>query len=96
MKTLEKNMIYKLIISPEAFREIELAECFFKTKGKERSFLNDLNKQFLFLERAPLSRQIRYKNVRIHLLEIYNYSIHYIIYGKEIMVLHVLSQYQDY
>ena len=70
-------MIYKLVISPEAFREIELAECFFKTKNLERSFINDLNKQFLFLEQVTLSRLIRYKNVRIHLLEIYNYSIHY-------------------
>ena len=89
-------MIYKLIISPEAFREIELAECFFKIKGVERSFLKDLNKQFLFLEKAPLSRQIRYKHIRIHLLEIYNYSIHYKVTDTEVMVLHILNQSQDF
>jgi hypothetical protein len=89
-------MDYKLIISPNAFREIELAECFFKINGIERSFLNDLNKQFLFLENAPLSRQIRYRNIRIHLLEKYNYSIHYVVNEKEVMVLHIFNQAQDY
>ena len=89
-------MIYKLVISSEAFREIELAECFFKTKNLERSFLKDLNKQFLFLEQVLLSRQIRYKNVRIHLLEIYNYSIHYKVYEGKVMVLHILNQSQNF
>lgn len=88
-------MDYKLVISPDAYREIELAECFFKIKGMERSFLNDLNTQFLFLERMPLSRQVRYKNIRIHLLEIYNYSIHYVVHNNEAYVLHVLNQNQD-
>ncbi|WP_179021917.1 type II toxin-antitoxin system RelE/ParE family toxin [Winogradskyella forsetii] len=89
-------MIYKLIISPEAFREIELTECFFKIKGVEKSFLNDLNNQFLFLEKAPLSHQIRYKNIRIHRLEIYNYAIHYKVTEGEVMVLHIFNQSQDY
>ena len=89
-------MDYKLVISPDAYREIELAECFFKIKGMERSFLNDLNTQFLFLERMPLSRQVRYKNIRIHLLEIYNYSIHYVVHNNEVFVLHVLNQNQDF
>lgn len=89
-------MDYKLVISPDAYREIELAECFFKIKGMERSFLNDLNTQFLFLERMPLSRQVRYKNIRIHLLEIYNYSIHYVVHNNVVFVLHVLNQNQDF
>tara|TARA_R110002050_G_scaffold157357_2_gene285962 strand:- start:22847 stop:23116 length:270 start_codon:yes stop_codon:yes gene_type:complete len=89
-------MIYKILISSEAFREIELAECFFKSKGIEQEFLKDLNTQFLFLEKMPLSRQIRYKGIRIHLLEIYNYSIHYIVNKNDVMVLHVLNQSQDF
>ena len=89
-------MIYKLVISPEAYRDIELAECFYKTKSLNSSFLNDLNTQFVFLENAPLSRQIRYRSIRIHLLDIYKYSIHYIVNNDVVMILRVLNQAQAY
>ena len=89
-------MNYKLVISPEAFRDIELAECFYKTKDLDKSFLKDLNAQFNFLENAPLSRQIRYRNIRIHLLEIYKYSVHYIVDNDVVMVLRVLNQAQEF
>lgn len=94
--SLEKNMAYKLVISPEAYREIELAECFYKVLGVDRLFLQDFNNQFLYLERMPLSRQIRYNTIRIHLLDNYNYSIHYVVENKNVFVLHILNQSQDF
>lgn len=89
-------MVYKLVISPEAFRKIDLAECYFKTKQIEKSFLKDLREQLVFLETHPLVRQVRYKNVRIHLFEKFNYSIHYVVYETEVRILHLLNQRQDF
>ncbi len=89
-------MVYKIVFSPEAFREIDLAECYFKSKLLDKSFLKDLNKQLIYLEKFPQSRQIKYKNVRIHLLEKFNYSIHYTVEDKGVYILHVLNQKQDF
>lgn len=89
-------MGYELVLSPEAFREIEIAECYYKIIDADRLFLQDLNNQFLFLEHMPLSQQIRYNNVRIHLLKKYNYSIHYVVDNKIVFVLNILNQYQDF
>jgi mRNA-degrading endonuclease RelE of RelBE toxin-antitoxin system len=89
-------MTYKILFSPEVFKEIELAECYFRVKRLDRSFLTDLNKQFIFLESFPHSRQIRYKNVRIHLLEKFNYSLHYTIENHNVYILHLLNQKQDF
>ena len=89
-------MIYNILISPEAFREIELAECYFKANLIEKSFLKDLNKQLNFLEKFPLSRQTRYKNVRIHLLNKFNYSLHYTVQENNVYILRFLSQNQNF
>lgn len=85
-------MAYKIIITSEAFREIELAECYFKTKQIEKSFLKDLGKQIIFLEKSPLARQIRYRNIRIHLFEKFNYAFHYVVINDEVRILRLLSQ----
>lgn len=89
-------MIFKIVFSPEAYREIELAECYFKANLIEKSFLKDLNKQFIFLEKFPLSRQIRYKNVRIHLLNNFNYSLHYTVQDNIVYILRFLNQSQNF
>jgi hypothetical protein len=89
-------MVYKLVLSPESYREIELVECYFRANHIEKSFLTELNNQFIFLEKFPLSRQIRYKNVRIHLLTKFNYSLHYTVNGNQVYVLHFLNQNQDF
>lgn len=89
-------MVYRLIISPEAFRDIDLAECYFKSKQIEKAFLKDLGEQITFLEKSPLSRQIRYKNIRIHLFEKFNYAFHYIVVDNEVRILRLLNQNQDF
>ncbi|AUS05515.1 hypothetical protein C1A40_08565 [Tamlana carrageenivorans] len=89
-------MVYKLIISPEAFREIDLAVCYFKTKNIEDSFLKELSEQITFLEKHPLTRQVRYKNIRIHLFEKFNYSFHYVVVHDEVRILSFLNQKQDF
>ena len=89
-------MVYKIVVSPEAFRELELAECYFKTKNLEKDFLEDFNTQILFLENMPFARQIRYKQVRIHLFKKYMYSIHYLVVDLEVRILHILNQKQGF
>ncbi len=89
-------MAYKILFSPEVYKEIEFAECYFKVKRLDRSFLKDLNKQFIFLENFPHSRQIRYQNVGIHLLGKFNYSLHYTVEGQNVYVLRLLNQKQDF
>ena len=89
-------MTYNIVISPEAIREIELAECYFKANYIEKLFLKDLNKQFIFLEKFPLSRQTRYENVRIHLLSKFNYSLHYTVQESNVYILRFLNQSQDF
>ncbi|MCX2679916.1 hypothetical protein OOZ15_08210 [Galbibacter sp. EGI 63066] len=89
-------MAYKIIISPEAYRELDLAECYFKFKGLSKEFLEDFNIQLSYLEQMPLSRQKRYKNIRIHLFDKFSYSIHYVVMGYEVRVLHILSQKQGF
>ncbi len=89
-------MIYKIIFSPEAFRELEIAECYFKVINLRGFFLTDFSKQLFFLERMPLARQIRYKQVRIHQFEKVSYSIHYVVVGLQVQILHILNQKQDF
>jgi len=89
-------MVYKLIITPEAFREIDLAICYFKTKNIEKACLKELSEQITFLEEHPLTRQIRYKNIRIHLFKKFNYSFHYVVIDNEVRILHFLNQKQNF
>lgn len=89
-------MIYKIVLSPEAIREIEIAECFFRANRIEHSFLNDLNQSLIYLEKYPLSRQIRYKTVRVHLLDKFNYSLHFTIFNDTVYILHFLNQKQNF
>ena len=89
-------MVYKLIITPEAFREIDLAICYFKTKNIEKACLKELSEQITFLEKHPLTSQIRYKNIRIHLFKKFSYSFHYVVIDNEVRILQFLNQKQNF
>ncbi len=89
-------MAFKIIISPEASREIDIATCYFKAKGLLEPFLKDFSDQITFLETMPLSRQFRYKQVRIHQFDKFNYAIHYVVLDMEVRILRILNQKQDF
>ncbi len=82
--------------SDEAKQELHRALCYFKLILKDELFLDDLVNQIRLILSMPEAFQIRYRNVRIVQLENYNYSIHYSIYGENIYILRILSQYQDF
>ena len=68
----------------------------FKTKNIEKACLKELSEQITFLEEHPLTRQIRYKNIRIHLFKKFNYSFHYVVIDNEVRILHFLNQKQNF
>ena len=89
-------MAYKVLISKEAEIELSVADCYFRTKDLEDAFRADFLKQLKFLETTPLSFQKKYKEVRIILFSDFNYSIHYIIEGEQVLILRILNQRQDF
>lgn len=89
-------MGYRVNISKEAQIELSVAECFFRAKGLERAFLGDFKKQIQFLRSTPESFQVKYRGIRILCFESFNYSIHYVIMGNEVIVLRILNQRQNF
>ncbi len=89
-------MAYKVQISKEAQIELGTAECYFRLKNLERDFLSDFARQLQFLKTTPTSFQVKYKTIRIVQFEKFNYSIHYIIQDKQVLILRILNQRQDF
>ncbi len=83
-------------ISKEADVELHKAICYFKLYNKEESFMDDLLNQLRVVCSMPKAFQLRYKKVRIVNLEHFNFSIHYTIYNKRIIILRILNQNQDF
>jgi hypothetical protein len=89
-------MAYKILISKEAEIELGVADCYFRTKNLENAFRQDFFKQVQFLETTPFSFQKKYKDIRVVLLSNFNYSIHYIIEAKTVLILRILNQRQNF
>lgn len=92
----EKSMPYKVSISKEAQIELNVAECFFKTKELHIKFMEGFFRQIQFLKTTPFSFQTKYKNIRIALFDEFNYSIHYVIENNQVKILRILNQRQDF
>ncbi len=86
----------KVRFEKDAVNELHKAKCYFESIGKGEQFLTDLENQIALLLTMPFSFQIRYKKVRIVSFENFPYTIHYTLYKDLIIILNILSQYQDY
>ena len=77
-------MKYKLFVSKKAVRQIEKAADWFNEQlsGIDEKFLDELDKNILYVEKNPLKSQIRYKVIRIRFLKKFDFGIHYIIEQK--------------
>ena len=82
--------------SDEANFDFHKAQCFMEFNGKLEEFWNDVNRQDELIKEFPFAFQIRYKNVRIVPLEDFNYSFHYIVKPKGILVYRFLNQSQNF
>jgi hypothetical protein len=89
-------MAYSVQISNEAQIELDVAECFFRTKNLHKPFLEDFFRQIGFLETNALSFQVKYKGIRIINFESFNYSLHYVVKNGQVLILRILNQRQDF
>lgn len=83
-------------ISKEADVDLHKAMCFFRIYDKDEAFADDLLNQLQLICSMPKAFQLRYNKVRIVQLKHFNFSIHYTILNKRIIVLKILNQTQDF
>ncbi len=83
--------------SEESKLELHRAKCYFKLIDRENEFFDDLIIQLNLILRMPEAFQVRYKNVRIVHFDKFEYSIHYRVKAKELIIIyHILNQKQDF
>ena len=80
----------------EAVIELHTAECFYAAKGLSEDFLRDFSEQLQFLKKTPYSFQVKYRGIRILNFNNFNYSIHYKIEDKEVVIYRILNQRQNF
>ncbi|MFS4483716.1 hypothetical protein ACKGJY_11910 [Hyunsoonleella sp. 2307UL5-6] len=80
----------------EARIEFHKLKCYMAFIGKEEEFWNDLEKQLNLIVNYPEAFQVRYKNIRIVVLERFNYTLHYVIKPYGILVYRLLNQKQNF
>ncbi len=90
-------MAVKFIYTEDFRRELHIAISYADLTDRGGDFLDDLERKLAIISSIPFGFQIRYRNVRIVNFEKFNYSLHYIVQdGTNIIILHVLSQGQNY
>ena len=86
----------RLEFDEDAKLELHRAKCFFDSIGKGEQFLDDFENQIALIIKMPHAFQIRYRQVRIIGFNHFSFTIHYTIHKKEIVILNILNQYQDF
>lgn len=92
-------MIYAFVINPSVTDDILDIVTYYKNINPELAldFLNKIEITKKYISDFPLAFQIKYKNVRMVLLEQFPYQIHYVIDddAKQIIVLAVIHAYRN-
>lgn len=72
---------YTLVFTPEAIQEIRHAADWYneQQKGLGKRFKTQLKKELDKLKQNPLSRSVRYDDVRFAVTEVFPYAAHYTI-----------------
>jgi len=88
---------YRLIVRPEAELDILESSQWYEDKQENLGirFLDDIEAKMHLITQNPLQYQIRYKNTRLALIEHFPYAIHFLVDGKELIVLAVLGTRED-
>jgi toxin ParE1/3/4 len=88
-------MVYKVIVSPRAQKEIENAIDYYALYSAEApaNFIKALKETYFALERNPFYR-VRYKNVRAFKIYGFPYSLFFII-NKDKSTVRVLSCFHN-
>lgn len=90
-------MTYKLIIRPEAEKDLDDAFSWYeeRRKGLGYDFLLQIEAGFRFIEKYPLALTDIYKGVRRYIIKRFPYIIFYSIDNHNVIVLAVLHSGRD-
>ena len=88
---------YNLIIKPEAELDIADTMQWYKDKQEKLSlrFLEDLDQKLSKVQKNPLHYQIRYKTVRMAILDTFPNAIHFVVENNTIHILAILGTSRD-
>ncbi|MCC1483116.1 hypothetical protein [Winogradskyella immobilis] len=82
--------------SNEAELEFHKVKCYMDYIGKSEEFWKEVNQQIEYIRQYPEAFQVRYKMIRIVFLKKFDYSIHYTIKSKGIVVYRFLQKSQEF
>jgi plasmid stabilization system protein ParE len=92
-------MSYKCRILPQAKKDLQEAASYYNKQQKNlgRRFLKEVNARVAAISKNPQTCQIRYREVRMALLNKFPYSLHYLIDEdqNQIIILSVFHQAQN-
>ncbi len=83
--------MYYIRISKEATLDVIDALNWYKAKSSKLShrLKKELDQGYNFIQKAPLSFQLKYKNVRVYYCKTFPFGIHYIIENEIVKVIAV-------
>ncbi len=86
-------MVYNLISSPRADRDIELAVKWYANININlaKKFINELKAVKRYICESPEKIQIRYENKRIAFLKHFPYGVHFIFVNNTVIILAIFN-----
>ena len=90
-------MKYTMTVKPEAELDILESAKWYEEKQKNLGvrFLDEIDEKLKLVAQNPLNYQVRYKTIRMALVEHFPYAIHFLIEEEKIIVLAVLGTRED-
>ncbi|WP_375577569.1 type II toxin-antitoxin system RelE/ParE family toxin [Marivirga tractuosa] len=90
-------MNYRLIVRPEAELDILESSQWYEDRQENLGirFLDEIEEKLHLITQNPLHYQIRYKNIRLALIEHFPYAIHFLVDQKKVIILAVLGTRDD-
>lgn len=84
-------MIYEVVLSDAAIRDIEQAVVWYeeRRKGLGYEFELSLEAGITFLERHPLSCPKKYKDIRVKFIKRFPYGLHYEVIDNSVKIIAV-------
>jgi len=89
--------VFQLIFTPEAKADVKNAASYYDSQlhGLGKRFKNEVERQLALLKQNPHTRTVRYDGVRIAVINKFPYSIHYTIYGNQVIIHAVICDYRN-
>jgi len=88
---------YILVFTPEAREDVKTASKYYDSqlKGLGKRFKNEVFIQLSLLKKNPLTRSVRYDDVRCALIDKFPYSIHYTINNTTVIIHTIICDYRN-